>query len=821
MVYDSTDTSTGLFRQQYEAERLARLKAEEALRLCHEGLDRQAAQIHQLQEDFDTRLEAATLRMRGDRDEALEQLRIKSELLANVSHEIRTPLNGVLGMLYSLRKCKSDIQRVSLVDSAIESGKLLISVINDLLDFSKNEIAGIVLDEIEYDPRQMLETVVHLFAANARSKGLDIIADLDPALPLVIRGDWFRLQQVLGNLISNAIKFTDAGRVQINAHMVSANRVEISVLDTGIGMAPEHMETIFSPFVQADSSVTRHYGGTGLGLAICKQILAAMNSRLEVSSQLDIGTRFTFALDLAVVDGSTLADVVGDRLHNRTVVLLSRSAIYNAKLSKMLVGLGVSRYCWADNVGAVAAYLETAKTASVIIDASHLRRDDLEAWRLFQESRPELGVIVLEDYEDMKPVDSQTAVHLLKPVRARALVSALIEPASVTPRQHNDPDSGLPPAAEGISVLVVDDNDINLKVAGAILTDAGCLVRVVNSGRSALHIVQEQEFDLIFMDIQMPDMDGLATTRAIRALGGRFGELPIVAMTAHALEEDINKQRAAGMNGHVSKPVEPGYMLGELLRLTRGAQAQKPASDTPAAAGINPELAESRPEPAVGSTSQACPALDAGEDVAVQLPQLEGCDFTAVTRNLGGNTELVLSLLHQFVEEYEDTYSRILQWLAVDNLEEVKVITHSIKGSGSNLGLMALAKAASEIEHRLKCGQMLTDHELAPLQQELQKLPLLKQSPETAPLSAIPDSASADTRNERLRELLDHIEEQLFRDVLTARQEVASLLATPMPDHLKVMADHIDQCLTLYDARGAARWVGDMRDAIGAGTTAG
>ena len=689
-----------VFQRKAERERNARLEAEKYLEYKSRELYESNQKLSALSASLSAEVERQTTDIKIARDEALASAQAKSDFLANMSHEIRTPLNGVLGMLYSLRKAKNEQQRSNLINSAIQSGKLLINVINDILDFSKIESVGVRLEQHEFDLRQTIEIVAHNFASNARSKGLDLISEIDPAICNAFLGDGFRLQQVLSNLISNGIKFTFQGHVLVRATQQRDNTILLEVIDSGVGVEQQDRAVIFNAFSQADNSATRQFGGTGLGLAISVRLLEAMDSVLQIESEPGKGSRFFFYLDLPVVDSANLVSFCGDQLNHHNIVFVSHSPKYRHKIDSIFKKLPVGYYKALSSASELQEMAFNSDSINVVLlDVSNLSIEELSGWYEHVPKNCVLKAIGLENYEDLTHVATHIDHHLLKPVRSKELLEVIINRAQT---ESTDLSTHVPTdmnqVYSDLSVLVVDDNDINLEVAKAMLSDFGLKVRTCNGGQLALELIQQQDFDLVFMDIQMPVMDGLSCTKAIRSLGGKYSHLPIIAMTAHALEEDRKKHLAAGMNEHISKPISPEVLM-QVVQQFLGAPSDKAVS------AAEHEILQQE-----GMADKTSINLLASQQA---LPVLEGFSFANTLKNLGGKTALLRSLLLKFCQQYQQADREVQAFLVAGQLDNARVLTHAIKGSGANLGALALSQASAAIETALKNEHKPTPAQLA------------------------------------------------------------------------------------------------------------
>ena len=672
MNADELKEQVELLQRQIERERLARKEAESILEKKSLELFTANQRLTEFTHSLADEIEKQTTDLRQARDEALAHSKAKTDFLANMSHEIRTPLNGVLGMLYSLRKCKSEMQRQSLVQSAIESGKLLIEVINDILDFSKIESIGIQLEDIEFDLRHTIEIVAHNFAVNARNKGLDIITEIDAKLANAFRGDGFRIQQILGNLISNAIKFTAKGYITVSASVNVDGTILISVADTGIGIDEENLSKIFFAFDQADNSITRDFGGSGLGLAICSRIAEAMNTDIKIKSEKGVGTTFYFTLKLPVVDPTNLIQLCGNKLADSSILIISRSERYRIKIDKIFKHLKIAHYQALESLREFNIdEWKTAEKLTLLLDLANLKYDDFELWQTIKKVNPKIHVIVLENYEDITDSTSLADAHLSKPVRSRELINTIIDPSTkilqASAKEHKNKTNSI----SGTRVLVVDDHDINLKVATAMLTDLGCKVKTCSSGALAIDIVQKERFDVIFMDIQMPEMDGMSTTRAIRALGDEYKRLPIIAMTAHAQQENRKIYMENGLDEHISKPIDPETLSRIIIRFCGDRHPNKNSAHS---------------EKMHGEV----------------IMQSENLDLDEALVRLGGREELLKSLLAGFISQFGNISSELD--IMIEQQENVELCQkmHAIKGSGGNLGLRKISQSAAAIEEHLK-----------------------------------------------------------------------------------------------------------------------
>ncbi|MDF1794526.1 MAG: response regulator [Thalassobaculaceae bacterium] len=640
-------------------------------------------------------------RIEAARDAAEAGTRAKSSFLANMSHEIRTPLNGVIGLSRLLAQTSLNQKQRDYVRKVLFSSENLLGIINDILDFSKIEAGQLSIEKTEFRLLDVIEGVTAIVAPRAAEKNLEFLVSVDPNAPQDLVGDPLRLGQILTNLCTNAIKFTEEGEVlvSIQATEVVNGSVELhfAVRDTGLGMTPEQVDQIFRPFTQADVSTTRKFGGTGLGLTISKEFTERMDGRIWVESEHGVGSTFQFTVRLALgTSGETLHTIVTSDLRDLRILVVDDNEMARLVIGDTLRAMGFDVDVAASGPAALRRVSVDEGVLSydvVLMDWMMPGLDGIETADKIREAcgtGPYPATILVSAYMPdegmMAAATPALAGFVSKPVNQSTLFDAI---ASAVGAKSGGRLTRAQEAVRsrtslsGLVVLLAEDNEINQEVAVSVLEQQGVTVVVANNGQEAIDVLSApdaQQFDAVLMDVQMPVMDGLEATRRIKG-DDRLAALPVIAMTAHALEEERDKCFAAGMCDHVAKPLDEEKLFDALARHCRPGDDENP--DVPA---------KLEPSPSAPSAPVAT--------LIVNIDNLTTIDTVSLRRSLPDDS-LTSRLLLKFREGQSDSADSIRAAITAGDRDKARRMAHQVRGVAGNLRAMEVLETAKALELKI------------------------------------------------------------------------------------------------------------------------
>jgi two-component system sensor histidine kinase BarA len=671
-----------------------------------------------LRETLET-IEIQNIELDFARKEALEASRIKSEFLANMSHEIRTPLNGIIGFTELLLKSPLPRQQRDHLSTIRKSSEILLTIINDILDFSKIEAGKLILDRVPFQLRDIVEEVMVMLAPAAHAKNLDLVPLVYNDVPDNIMGDPLRVKQVITNLVNNAIKFTQTGEVVLRASLeeeeADTNRVtlRLSITDSGVGLSRAQQQSLFNAFSQADASTARQYGGTGLGLAISKRLVEEMGGKIGLESELGKGSTFWFTLtsELAT-SGEAIAP--RDALRGERVIYLEQQKTTGLAVEHLLRdwGMVVDRVA---SPGALQEHIEEAQKSqagyavAILGITRHLLNSSqycglVRTLEIERDCRTLLLTPTLETHDT--PLSGLASGHLTKPVCRDSLYDELLLLV------HGINSSGRVPEYEISAnrattanvprVLAVDDNDANLKLVMTLLEDCQLDAESASSGFEALSKARQKPFDLVFMDLQMPGMDGVETTARLREMDTGNHRTPIIALTAHALADEQERLTKQGFDGYMPKPISSGQ-LNDIIHEYTGYVCPKSGSDGRLPV---PEVRDTRRtlRPSTRKMQQDCVSVDESIQLAA------------------GKADLAEELFSMLLEQVHVDRGRISELWASHSMDELLECVHKLHGATRYCGVPELRAAANHLETGIKCSAPDLEHQKDQLLSAMERL---------------------------------------------------------------------------------------------------
>ena len=773
--------------------------------ILHEDI----TELKQYQHHLEEMIEQRTLELKQAKEEAEAATSAKSEFLANMSHEIRTPMNAIIGFSGLALKTDLTAKQRDYLTKIDTSAKSLLGIINDILDFSKIEAGKLEMEAIAFRLDEVMNNIANMVSIKAAEKGVELLQSIAEDVPFALVGDPLRLGQVLINLANNAVKFTEKGHILIKAELVNKDdarcRIKFMVKDTGIGMTDLQIGKLFTAFSQADTSVTRKYGGTGLGLTISQRLVEMMKGEIMVESEAGIGSTFSFAAEFVCQSNIKVRHLVRpSNLAGLKVLVVDDSELAREVLVEQMLSFGIETVA-VDSGDAAFRELERAGAGQpydlVLMDWLMPDKDGIETAQTILKTDklariPLIIMVTAFGREEVMKKAEKAGINafLMKPVNQSLLFDTLMQVLGqhVADDDLPTPDIKTEPQIleelAGAKVLLVEDVIMNQQVAVEILESAGLIVEIANNGQEAVAAVGKSDYDLVLMDVQMPVMGGYEATRLIKA-NPTNANLPIIAMTAHAMQGAREECLNAGMNDYVSKPIDPQQLLTVLARWIETTAVVR------------------------GERVPALPKPSGTLDLETRLPEnLPGIDIESALKRLNRNKKLYRELLLDFSGTYATTAEEIRKTVAMGDLDTAQKLSHMLKGVAGNISAYALHDAVRELETGLKqqaeteFAKLLLklDQELALVLESIGRLEQDKKEA-GAPLASLTTVDILSEATPLILELKTQIAENSFM-VSDTFTNLAAVVGNLMEEEFKLLGESIEN----FDFDEALRIIQDL-----------